>query len=411
MNYPFPRECSKQSPARPQRREEPSRTSPVRRGSELARTTPAAVFGIHNKKKRPLAFHPATGERNAGGRHCPPTSISATEDSVVSEITGRFIAMPPGSCQWKKKPFQQRGSLKIRSETYARLHPMIPRSIRSMLTGITVSGALLLAGCGAFSDQTLVTDGADGAVYLQQLSNRGTTMRYSGPLKAFKASHPIDLAPDTLAKAFAGLSIGIYPSDDRRTPRGVKPAPVFSSQQVAFLAPAVAMALKRAQPDHRIKFQVGSGSDVIDGTLYIEGPVLRLAFSHYHSPADRRDEDLSIYALSFEPREVQIPSVTPQTWMEIEPDLPSVALAYELLAKLPSAIQPAPASPPATMAHPVPASGSAPQTADSAPAIKAVVDKQAQELESLRTELEALKKQLAEQEPKTKSKTKPKATP
>lgn len=319
--------------------------------------------------------------------------------------------MPTGFCQWKKQRFQQRGSLKIHSETYGRLRPMIPHSTRSVLNGITVIGALFLAGCGAFSDQTLVTDGADGAVYLQQLSNRGTTMRYSGPLRAIKASHPIDLTPDTLAKTFAGLSIGIHVSDDRTTPRGVKPIPVFSSQQVAFLAPAVAMALKRAQPDHRVKFQVGRGSDVIDGTLYIDGPVLHLAFSHYHSPADRRDEQLSIYALSFEPRDVQVPSVAPQTWMEIEPDLPRVALAYELLAKLSSAIQPAPVSPPPPMAHPLPASGSAPQTADSATAIKTVVDKQAQELESLRAELEALKKQLAEQEPKTKSKTKPKATP
>lgn len=283
---------------------------------------------------------------------------------------------------------------------------MIPHSSRSILAGIIVISAFLLAGCGAFSDQTLVTDSTDGAVYLQQLSNRGTTMRYSGPLKAFNASHPIDLAPDTLAKAFAGLSIGIYPSDGRSAPRGVKPTPVFSSQQVAFLAPAVATALKRAQPDHRVKFQVGNGSDVIDGTLYIDGPVLHLAFNHYHSPADRRDEHLSIYALSFEPQDFQLSSDAPQTWMEIEPDLPRVALAYQLLAKLPSALQLAPA-----LAHPLPASGSAPQTADSSTAIKTVVDKQAQELEALRAELDALKKQLNEQEPKAKSKAKPKVAP
>ncbi|MDP3091745.1 MAG: hypothetical protein Q8N04_13770 [Nitrospira sp.] len=268
-----------------------------------------------------------------------------------------------------------------------------------------------MAGCGAFSDQTLVTDSADGAVYLQQLSNRGTTMRYSGPLKAFKASHPIDLPLDTLAKTFAGLSIGIYPSDDHSTYGEVKPTRVFSPQQVAFLAPAVATALKRAQPDHRVKFQVGGGNDVTDGTLYIDGPVLHLAISHYHSLADRRDEQLSIYALSFEPRDFQVPSATPQTWMEIEPDRPRVALAYGLLAKLPSAVPLTPTSPTPAIALPVPASGSVPQTAESAPAIRAVVDKQAQELEGLRAELEALKKQLAEQDTKPKPKSKPKASP
>jgi hypothetical protein len=264
--------------------------------------------------------------------------------------------------------------------------------------------ALVCASCGAFSDQTLMTDGPEGAVYLQQLSNRGATSRYSGPLKSFKASHPIDLAPDTLAKTFAGLQIGILASDESRTSRGIKPTPVFSAQQVAFLAPAVAAALKRAQPDHRIKFQVGSGNDVTDGTLYVDGPVLHVAFSHYHSQADRRDEQLSIYALSFEPGYLQVPSTTPQTWMEIEPDQPRVALAYEPLAKLPAILPLAPALPEAT-------STTAPQSADTTPASKAVVDKQAKELEAMRAELEALKKQLAGQEPNSKSKAKPNATP
>lgn len=270
---------------------------------------------------------------------------------------------------------------------------------------------LLCAGCGAFSDQVLVTDGTDGAVYLQQLSNRGTTMRYSGPLKSFKASHPIDLTPDTLAKTFAGLSIGIHASDDRSTDQGVKPTPVFSSQQVAFLAQAVATALRRAQPDHQIKFQVGSGNDVTDGTLYVDGPVLHIAFSHYHSPADRRDDKLSIYALSFEPRDIQVPSAARQTWMEVESNQPRVALAHELLAKLPSVTQPAPVPATPTTALSLSATAPTPQATDSTPAIKTVVEKQAQELEELRAELNAVKKQLADREPKTKSKAKPKATP
>lgn len=267
-------------------------------------------------------------------------------------------------------------------------------------------GTVLCAGCGAFSEQMLVADSAEGAVHLQQLSNRGTTARYSGPLKSFKASHPIDLAPDTLAKTFAGLSIGIHPSEDRKTPRGVKPTPVFSLQQVAFLAAAASTALKQAQPDHRVKFQVGRGSDITDGTLYVDGPVLHIAFSHYHSPSDRPDKQLQIYALSFEPGDVQVPSATPQTWMELEPDQPRVALAYELLAKLPSVLPPAPA-----LTAPAQSAAPAPQAPEATPAIKAVVDKQAQELDALRAELDALKKQLAEQDPKAKSKAKPKPAP
>lgn len=276
-------------------------------------------------------------------------------------------------------------------------HPAGYPSIAAILIA-----ALLCVRCGAFSDQTLMTDSPEGAVYLQQLSNRGATARYSGPLKSFKASHPIDLAPDTLAKTFAGLQIGILASDESRNSRGIKPTPVFSARQVAFLAPAVASALKRAQPDQRIKFQVGSGDDVTAGTLYVDGPVLHVAFSHYHSPAGRHDGQLSIYALSFEPGYVQVPSATPQTWMEVEPDQPRVALAYEPLAKLPAILPLEPALPEAT-------SATAPPSADTTPASKAAVDKQAKELEAMRAELEALKKQLSGQEPKTKAK--PNATP
>ena len=97
--------------------------------------------------------------------------------------------------------------------------------------------------------------------------------------------------------------------------------------------------------------------------------------------------------------------------MEIEPDQPRVALAHELLAKLPSVIQPAPVPATPTTALSVPATTPTPQATDSTPGIKTVVDKQAQELEALRAELNAVKKQLADQEPKTKSKTKSNATP
>jgi len=280
---------------------------------------------------------------------------------------------------------------------------------RSAALPLILTGLLFCSGCGAFSDQTLVTDSPVGAVYLQQISTRGTTAQFSGPLKSFKASHPATLDPEILAKIFAGLHIGIIAADNSGNPRGIKPTPVFSPQEIAFLSPAVAGALKRAQPDHRVKFQVGSGNDVTAGTLYVDGPVMHIAFTHYHSPAERRDEQLSIYALSFEPGDFQVPSATPQTWMEIEPDQPRVSLAFELLAKLPSVLPPALPSTDPAMAIPGSAAGSAPQATGTTPDIKAAVDKQAQELESLRAELEALKKQLQEQQSASHPGAKPKS--
>jgi hypothetical protein len=59
------------------------------------------------------------------------------------------------------------------------------------LAGLVLGGLVLLSGCGMFSDQILVTTGPEGTVYLQRLASRGATVRYSGPLKSFKANHPL----------------------------------------------------------------------------------------------------------------------------------------------------------------------------------------------------------------------------
>jgi len=167
-------------------------------------------------------------------------------------------------------------------------------------------GSLLLAGCGMFSDQTLVKDSPDGGVYLQRLSNRGTTARYSGPLKAFQASHPATLAPESLAKALAGIQVGILPADQTGRSAGIKPTPLLAPHEIAFLAPAIAGALQQATSDQRVKFQVGPETDRTEGTLYVDGAALRIALARYHGSTQSRDEQLSIYALSFKPEQAQL---------------------------------------------------------------------------------------------------------
>lgn len=262
-------------------------------------------------------------------------------------------------------------------------------SFQRILAGAFLSASLsLFAGCGSVADQTLVTDSPAGAVYLQHLSERGTTMRYGGAVKSFKASHPIDLAPDVLAKALSGLSLGISATDSPAHPRGIKPVPLFSAQEVAFLAPAITTALKRAQPDQRVKFQVGSLTDSIDGTLHANENTLYLTLNHYHSAADKRDDQVGIYILSFSPVEAQARTGGPQTWMEIEPDQPHVAVAISALAGLPS--PQLPAAPISTTPTPV----STPAVGNDTPSMKTILDKQAQELDAVKAELDALKKQI-----------------
>jgi hypothetical protein len=152
-----------------------------------------------------------------------------------------------------------------------------------------------------------------------------------------------------------------------------------------------------------MKFQVGPETERTDGTLYVDGPAMRLALSHYRSMAQRRDENLSIYVLSFRPEQAQVPAFGPQPWMEIEPDQPQLAIVYGALANVlvPTDATPptvSPSTPNQTPGSPARAAG------EELEAMKGVADKQAQELQSLKAELEALKKQLDEQAPPSKSK-------
>ncbi len=289
--------------------------------------------------------------------------------------------------------------IRIRNLCYtARFKSMLQHARRTPTTFATLAlgWLLLLSGCGGFSEKTLVATSPEGAVYLQRLPTRGATVRFSGPLKSFKASHPITLAPEVLAKALAGIQIELLPADHLPNEPGIRPTPLFSAHEIAYLAPAIAIALQQAEPEHRVKFQVGSETQRTDGTLYVDGPVMILALSHYRSLAERRDENLPIYALAFTPTQAQLPVSRPQTWMEIEADQPRVAIAYGALAHVPAPGDTAPSA----------NSPSAPGQTTSSPArtnggemeaMKEVVDKQAAELQSLKTELEALKQQLHEQ--------------
>jgi hypothetical protein len=170
---------------------------------------------------------------------------------------------------------------------------------------------------------------------------------------------------------------------------GIKPVPLFSATESAFLAPGITAALERAEPEQRVKFQTGPESDRTAGTLYIEDGIIRLALSQVHATAPSKDEPLSIYILSFKPEQAQERASSRHHWLEIESDQPSVAINYAALRAL------GPPEAPATRstAAPIP-SGSDERT------MKDVVDRQAKELEGLKAELDALKKQIQRQHPK-----------
>ncbi len=268
---------------------------------------------------------------------------------------------------------------------------MIGQVARKVSRVLLLAACCAVTACGSTADH-LVKRGPEGAVVLERLPDRGTTIRYSSQLKSFRASHPVFLSPQTVGAILRGIHVGIAPTEGGRSATGIKPTPLFSPGEVEFLAPAIAEALAQAEPNQRVRFEVGSESDRSSGTLYVDDATMRFALSHFHSNAHQRDDHLSIYVLSMSPEQAQDHTPAPRAMQAIDPDQPQLAIAYGKLEGL---------FPPDqnTSAQPAPA----PEHRS----LKEVVDQQARELEALKAELEALKKRTDAQRPSAPSKPAP----
>ena len=124
-----------------------------------------------------------------------------------------------------------------------------------------------------------------------------------------------------------------------------------------------------------------------------------------------------MFSLLFAPADALVRDDVPQSWMNIEPEQPRVAVSLEALNQLPAAVPAPTANKTVAEVAPIPASPVSEQTSlqQELQATKDVVVKQAQELQQLKAELESLRRQLTEKEsaaPKTRPKTAPrKAAP
>ena len=246
---------------------------------------------------------------------------------------------------------------------------------------------VLLSACGGYSEQFIVTDARNGIVSLNEFSTRGSTGRYPASLQPIKASHPVAWSPDTVAQILSGVQIGIIPSDSSGDGRVIKPAPLFTASEVAGLAQGIATALRQADPNHYVKFVVGSDPESIDGTLYVDGPVVRFTLNHYRSTVRRRDDALAIYALSFIPQSAHIASLRTHNWIEGDANNPHLAIEYGKLPAGPT-VKELPATPP--VQQPAAQTSPSPGTQD----MRVIMERQAKELESLKGQLDSLKKQM-----------------
>ncbi len=268
---------------------------------------------------------------------------------------------------------------------------------------------LLLSACTGMSSLTPVGEGPLGTVALERLVSRGSTARYSSPLNAFQASHPAILSATVVSRVLNGLSV----SGVDRPGRTPVPStyPLLSPEEVEFLSPLIVRAFAQAQPDQRIRFAVQDDGLLTQGALYLHETTLVLSLSRYRSATTQAEAFPPSLTLAFSPAEALLRTHTPQSWMNIEPEQPRVAIDINALGQT-SADTPAPADKPQTAAEPP---AGAPTTEQKRlqqelQTTKDLVVKQAEELQQLKEERDRLRRQLTEIEsvvPKAKPKPAP----
>lgn len=287
---------------------------------------------------------------------------------------------------------------------------------------------------------------------------RGTVFLQQIPDRSFQASHPINLEPALIARLLSGVLI----QERRRALQAIlsgspSPIPVFSAEEVQFLAPLLAKALATAAPDQVAGFLLTSprpGASLLEyaatettaGSLYAHDLSLGFSLSQYrYAPtrtsteniAHRRLPDssgLSDRVLLFNPTQAQRSDSIPRPPVGMSGEQ-FLAIDYRILQQSsPSAATPQPiAAPPNRKTEPIRQDPSATppseipahatrtleQRDEEIHALKDLVIKKDLELETIKKELQSLRQELHDrparqesQKPKTKPPSKPQpATP
>ena len=152
---------------------------------------------------------------------------------------------------------------------------------------------LCLVGAACSPTGKILFDDPRGTVSLQTMSDQ-----------SIQASHPINLEPTLLAKILRGIEIQDQEHGFQKYLAGPSsPVPVFSDDQIRFLAPLLAEGLRTAAPDQRIEFRVqathkgsmleSSTTETTAGSLYAYGRLLYVILSQYRYEPMRTNLNLS----------------------------------------------------------------------------------------------------------------------
>ncbi len=129
---------------------------------------------------------------------------------------------------------------------------------------------------------------------------RGTVLLKTIPDRSFQTSHPINLEPDLLARILKGIEIQDQERGLQKMLAGPSSSvPVFSEDQIRFLAPLLAEGLRKAAPDQCVEYRVqatskgsaleSSTTETTAGSLYSYGVSLYFSLTQYRYAPTRTD--------------------------------------------------------------------------------------------------------------------------
>ena len=283
---------------------------------------------------------------------------------------------------------------------------------------LTLNSILLALFCFIYT--ACGTTGQTGKVLFDD--SRGTVSLQTIADQTLHANHPINLDPTLIAQVLRGMEVQDQERGLQRLFGGTSaPIPVFSDDEIQFLAPLLAEALRTAAPNERIEYRVqttlegsileSAVTETTAGSLYAYGRSLYMTLSQYrYAPArtnlhandgayrmNRPDSSgLQSRMLLFTPSTAQrSDAYNPQGGGKSTDQF--LAVDYQLLQQAPPAA--------ATTGQ------TAPQTGTSASEAQArSTEALAQEVEALRKELQSVQQQLGNQPTKPDS-PKKKAAP
>jgi hypothetical protein len=249
---------------------------------------------------------------------------------------------------------------------------------------------------------------------------RGTVSLRTTSDQSIHATHPISLEPAVLAKVLKGIQVQEQERGIQRLLEGrPTPVPVFSDEQVQFLAPLLADGFRKAAPDQLVEYRVQTTrkgvflesptTETTAGSLYAYGRQLYVILSQYrYSPARAgrvmNDDgnrsplhdttNLLNHTLVFTPSEAQRSDAgdPPEGG---KPTDKVLAIDYELLQQAPAATATQTAPQPERTAP----TRDSPARAGASEAPSHSTEALAQEVEKLRKELQSVQKQLGNQKP------------